>query len=84
MVSRVAAKDGVLSAQDCARIEALVSAMGYDAHTEFPVGDIADAMLGDKKVSGDSIDLVMPQSIGKCFVKKTPLADIGKVAEDAR
>ena len=84
MAARAAARSGDLAAADCYRIESLVSAMGYDAHTDFAADDLAEAMLGDKKVSGDSIDFVMPQAIGKCFVRKTPLAEIGKVAEDAR
>ena len=83
MVARVAAKRGMLPAADCSRIEALVSAMGYDARTEFGAADLAAAVLDDKKVSGDAIDLVLPRAIGRCSVERTPLAEIGKVAEDA-
>ncbi len=83
MSSRAAAKMGVLSAADCVRIESLVSAMGYEAHVRFSVDGMADAMLSDKKVSGDAIDLVLPQEIGRCFVRRTPLSDIGKVVSDA-
>ena len=84
MAARASVRSGALPAADCSRIEALVSAMGYDAHAGFAPGELAEAMLDDKKVSGDSIDLVMPMAIGKCFVKKVPLTDLGKVAEDAR
>ena len=83
MVARAAAKRGCLQAADCGRIEALVSAMGSDTRTGFAPADLADAIRSDKKVSGDSIDMVMPQAIGKCFVSKVPLAELGKVAEDA-
>ena len=83
MVARAAAKRGMLPAADCARIEALVLAMGYAARTEFGAADLAAAVLDDKKVSGDAIDLVLPRAIGRCSVERTPLADIGKVAEDA-
>ena len=64
-------------------ILALVAAMGYDAHVNFASGDIAEAILGDKKVEGDSIDFVLPHGIGHCAVCRTPLADIGKVVADA-
>jgi 3-dehydroquinate synthetase len=83
MASRAAAKAGALSADDCGRIESLVSAMGYEAHTQFAPAEIADSMLGDKKVEGDSIDFVLPRGIGRCAVCRTPLADIGKVVADA-
>ena len=83
MAARAAAKCEVLHANACERIESLVSAMGYEAHTHFAAADIAEAILGDKKVEGDSIDIVLPQSIGSCAVRRTPLSEIGKVVEDA-
>ena len=83
MAARAAVKANVLAAADCARIESLVAAMGYDAHVAFAAADLAEAILGDKKVEGDSIDLVLPQTIGRCFIRTTPLADIEKVVTDA-
>ena len=84
MAARASVKAGALAAPECARIEALVAAMGYATHVEFSTDALVEAMLSDKKVSGDAIDFVLPQTIGKCFVKRTPLAEIGKVVEDAR
>ena len=83
MAARAAVRADVLTAADCARIESLVAAMGYDAHVAFAAADLAEAILGDKKVEGDSIDLVLPQAIGRCFIRKTPLVDIEKVVTDA-
>lgn len=83
MISRYAAKHGQLAQADAVRIETLVSAMGYSAHPDFTPADLAEAALRDKKVSGECIDLVVPQAIGMCGVKRIPLADMGKVAEDA-
>ena len=83
MAARAAAKRGALSGEGCSRIESLVSAMGYDSHVRFAAADIADAMLGDKKVEGDSIDLVLPHGIGRCAVCRVPLAEVGKVVADA-
>ena len=84
MAAHASVKAGALAAPECARIEALVTAMGYATHVEFSTDALVEAMLSDKKVSGDAIDFVLPQTIGKCFVKRTPLAEIGKVVEDAR
>ena len=83
MASRASVKCGTLSGEDCVRIESLVSAMGYDSHVRFAAADIAEAMLGDKKVEGDSIDLVLPHGIGRCALRRTPLAEVGKVVSDA-
>ena len=79
MASRVAEKCGVMSSAERGRIEALVIAMGYEVHPRFASGDIAEAILGDKKVEGDSIDFVLPQAIGACAVHRMPLSEVGKV-----
>ena len=83
MMARAAVAGGVLPAADGARIEALVAAMGYATRTDFSAERIAEAILSDKKVEGDAIDLVLPQAIGRCNVRRTPLAEIGKVVADA-
>lgn len=83
MASRAAERSGMLAADDRARIESLAAAMGYAIRTGFASGQIAEAILSDKKVEGDSIDLVLPQAVGRCVVRRTPLAEIGKVVADA-
>ena len=83
MAVRAAEKAGVLAAADRMRTESLVAAMGYATHVDFAAADLAEAIQNDKKVSGDAIDLVLPRAIGRCFIRKTPLADIGKVVADA-
>lgn len=83
MASRAAEKSGMLATDDRARIESLAAAMGYAVRMDFPAEQIAEAILADKKVEGDSIDLVLPQTIGRCVVRRTPLAEIGKVVADA-
>ena len=83
MASRAAESFGALAVDDRARIEALIAAMGYEVRTRLASADLAEAILGDKKVEGDSIDLVLPQAVGRCFVRNTPLSEIGKVVADA-
>ena len=82
MAARAARNFGILPDRDSARIEALAAAMGGDLHMRLRAADVAEAILSDKKVEGDSIDLVLPQSIGRCTVRKTPLSGIGKVVAD--
>ena len=83
MISRAAARRGILPVGDCERIESLVASMGYDAHAKFAASDLAEAVLMDKKIEGDSIDFVFPKAVGDCFVYRMPLYELGKVAEDA-
>jgi 3-dehydroquinate synthase len=83
MISRVAAKCGVLSSDNCSRIEALVSSMGYEVRPDVEAAAISQAILSDKKVEGEAIDLVLPRSIGSCVVRRMNLSEIGKAVEDA-
>ena len=83
LASRASSKLGHLPAAECSRIESLVAAMGYDARTAFHAAEIAEAILDDKKVEGDSIDFVLPQSVGKCFAHKVPLSAIKEIVANA-
>lgn len=83
MIARAAMKAGAIPRQEYERIESLATSMGYATRVEFTPKEIAEAVLADKKVFGDHIDLVVPHGIGKCFVESVPLSKIGKVAEDA-
>ena len=42
----------------------------------YPAGALAEAALSDKKRAGESITLVLPERIGKCYLKKVPVAEL--------
>lgn len=75
---------GLLSENDCERIVALVAAMGYDPTSLLFTGAMADAIMGDKKVSAGSIDFVLPIEIGKCVTQKTPLEKVEEMIDNGR
>jgi len=79
MAARAAVKLGVLAAADGARIETLVDAMGYETRARYAAADIARAMGGDKKAAGGSVDLILPEAIGKCLIRPTPLTDLAEL-----
>lgn len=83
MIARAAMNMGALHRHEQERIESLALSMGYDVRTDFSAKEIAEVILSDKKVFGDHIDLVVPHGIGKCFVESVPLAELGKVVENA-
>lgn len=83
MIARAAMNMGALPRSEQERIELLALSMGYDVRTVFSPAEISEVILADKKVFGDHIDLVVPHGIGKCFVESVPLAELGKVVENA-
>ena len=81
MAARAAVKLGVLAAAEGARIAALVDAMGYETRSRYAPADLAQAMGGDKKAAGGSVDLVLPVAVGKCIIRPTPLADLTELCK---
>ena len=39
---------------------------------EFSAEELTDAALSDKKMSGDGIDFIVPEAIGKCSIRRIP------------
>ena len=81
MAARAAVKLGVLAAAEGARIAALVDAMGYETRSRYAPADLAQAMGGDKKAAGGSVDLILPVAVGKCIIRPTPLADLTELCK---
>ena len=69
------------SAAGCAdemilRLANCVAANGLKTHCDYPADTLAAAALSDKKRSGGSITLVLPERIGKCYLKKVPVSEL--------
>ena len=58
------------------RLARCFSANGLSTHCPYPADRLTEAALSDKKRAGDSITLVLPEKIGKCFLKKIPVAEL--------
>lgn len=55
---------------------AMLEQYGLPTSTEFSPAALAAAALSDKKRSGGSITLVIPERIGKCILRETPIQDL--------
>ena len=55
---------------ECLRANGLPTRCGYDAAA------LAKAALSDKKRAGGTITLVLPEDIGRCALKKVPVAEL--------
>ena len=62
--------DMILRLADCLKANGLPVRCRYDAAT------LAEAALSDKKRAGGTITLVLPEEIGKCVLKKVPVAEL--------
>jgi 3-dehydroquinate synthase len=68
-----------LCAENCHReIVEMTRRYQLPSRTDFPAEQLIDAAFSDKKRSGGSITLVLPERIGKCVLKSFPLAGLAE------
>ncbi|MDO4866744.1 MAG: 3-dehydroquinate synthase [Clostridia bacterium] len=58
------------------RLANALRANGLPTHCAYPAARLAEAALSDKKRSGGTVTLVLPEDIGRCVLKKIPVAEL--------
>ena len=59
--------------KDTPRIISILQKFGLPTSTDYPVEDIYTYTLSDKKRTGRTVKLIVPQSIGNCSIIPTPV-----------
>ena len=73
IVSRSAAKSGLLCAEDAQRIVRILQAYGLPTGTQYTAEELAVYTLSDKKRDGGSVSMILPRRIGRCDIVPTPV-----------
>lgn len=73
MISRIAAQKAWLSQSDCKKILDVLNSYGLPTKCSFTPKEIADFALSDKKRTGGTVSLIVPQVIGNCDIMPTPV-----------
>lgn len=81
MIARAACRQNLCSPSVCDRILSLTTQFGLPCSAGFSAEEIFQAACGDKKRSGDTIRLVVPQQIGKCIIQPTPIDEFQSFIE---
>lgn len=81
IVSRAAAKCGMLSQADADAIVDILNAYGLPTTTEYSAEELAHFMLNDKKRSGGTVNLIIPREIGRCEIIPTPVEKLATFVE---
>jgi 3-dehydroquinate synthase len=74
MIARASAEKGICSRETAEKLRALLEKLGLPTETEIPAHALLAALLRDKKRSGDAMDLVLPEAIGRCRVERVPVS----------
>ena len=87
VIARAADKLGLSGSLVAPRIEKALIRNGLPVSTDFSAEELTMAALSDKKRAGDEITLVIPNSVGDCYLKELPvteLTDVIRVGLEAR
>ena len=78
MIARACVRRGICREETATRIQRLLEAMELPTGTEIPAEQLLNALLRDKKRSGGTIQLILPEAIGRCRVESVPVSALGE------
>lgn len=76
VITRAAVEMGFCPRNSLDRLLSLLRACGLPTETEYTLEQLYSAALSDKKLSGGSICLVVPEDIGRCRLLRLPAPEI--------
>ena len=82
MMSRAAAKRGLLKPGEAARILAALERAGLPTVCPYGADEMAEIAAIDKKASGTNITVILPEMIGKCRMQKIAISDLSTLFRD--
>ena len=68
-VTRAAAQRGWCPAELPARLEALLEKLELPVRSSWPVAELEEYMLADKKWSGSKVEVIVPEELGRCVIR---------------
>jgi len=77
IVTRAAATKGYCSQETADRVDAILKKYNLPCDTEYTLEQLSGHVLNDKKMSGKSLSLIVPEKIGACRVEKIPVSEFG-------
>ncbi len=76
IMARSACEQGILPEKDRDALISLISQYGLPTDAYWVADELAGACLADKKATGDSIRIVVPERIGSCRIDTIPTGDL--------
>lgn len=82
LAARMAVKLGLLGAEDCTRIHALLERQGFTLTPPVELRKLLKAVEKDKKAAAGRIDFVLPTGIGSCTVRPLSPSEIAAALDE--
>ena len=81
IVSRAAVKYGICDAETCDQIRSTIEKFGLPCSTQCTGHELYESALSDKKRAGGTVNLVVPERIGSCSLRPTPVDELKSFIE---
>lgn len=81
VIARGSASMGICSEADAARIVSVLKAFGLPVQTQYTAEALLPYLLSDKKRSGGTVNLILPEAIGRCVVSPTPVSQLQSILQ---
>lgn len=81
-ITRAAVKRGLCDGAVLTQLTSLLEAYHLPVATEYPLDDLFQASLSDKKISAGTIHLIVPREIGRCDILPVPSAELAEWIKD--
>ena len=81
IIARASASMGICSEADAARIVSVLKAFGLPVQTQYTAEALLPYLLSDKKRSGGTVNLILPETIGRCVVSPTPVSQLQSILQ---
>lgn len=81
-IARASVRTGILREEECARLTALLTRLGFDLALPVDLKRLLKAVPKDKKAEGDMLHVVLPTAIGACEVRRMTLHEFGTLVAD--
>ena len=75
IVTEAAEKAGICQAGAAEELRELLTAYGLPVEAPFTVEELLEGMLSDKKIEGQKINLIVPQQIGCCIIRRMSVSN---------
>lgn len=76
MMARAAAQKGYCTQGTVDALLALLARFSLPTECRYPADMLLGAMLADKKISGSTIHLIVPEAMGRCRIEQVPVASL--------
>ena len=81
-MTELALMNGWCNAETVDRIKNVLTSYGFGLEIEYDASRLLNAIMMDKKRDGDSIDIIIPEEIGKSRILNLTIQEFGRILEE--